>query len=121
MNIKIQVNEHCTLECDAADPKVAFQKIAYLQSIFGVKKCGNCGSTNLRLQHRKAQGKYDYYSVVCDDCGHELKFGQQEATGQLFPKKWEPPFRKQQSQSDDDYSQDTEPEYETADSGSSDW
>lgn len=91
MKVVYQTQMGATIEQDVADTKKAFAFLAVAQEIFGVKKCGNCGSPNVRLLYRTPQG-YEFYSVKCDDCGHELKFGQQKETGRLFPKGWEPPY-----------------------------
>ena len=91
MHVKFDVNDKCQLAIDVSDVKQAFQFIAYVESVFGVDRCGNCESNNLRLEHRQPQG-YDYYSVTCKDCKHELKFGQVKDNGRLFQKGWEPPY-----------------------------
>jgi len=103
MKLAYKVNENCTLEADVPNMKAAFKAIAYAQEIFSIKKCGNpaCESTNLRLKFRTAMSKdgkkCEYYSIVCADCGWEYKFGQKQDEGQtLFPKGWEPPFRKEE-------------------------
>lgn len=91
MNVDFKVNENCRLSVDVSDVKQAFQFIAYAESVFKVDRCGNCESGNLRLAHRQPQG-FDYYSIECQDCKHEFKFGTVKETGQLFPKGWEPPY-----------------------------
>ena len=91
MNVSFDVGSKCRLAVDVKDVKQAFEFISYAESVFGVDRCGNCQSGNLKLVHRQPQG-YDYYSVACKDCLHELKFGQQKESGRLFPKGWEPPY-----------------------------
>lgn len=91
MNVTFDVGSNCHLAVDVPDVKQAFQFIAYAESVFGVDRCGNCESSNLQLLHRQPQG-YDYYSVQCKDCHHELKFGQVKESGRLFQKGWEPPY-----------------------------
>ena len=73
-----------------------FKKSASYFGLPGV--CGVCGDSNLGISHRNVDGN-DYYSVKClvDNCGYELKYGQYKKGG-LFPKKWEPPYRKKQDQ-----------------------
>ena len=91
MNVTFDVGSKCHLTADVKDVKQAFEFIAYSETVFGVDRCGNCESANLQLTHRQPQG-YDYYSVLCKDCHHELKFGQVKETKRLFPKGWEPPY-----------------------------
>ncbi len=101
MQVTFDVSKDCHLTVDVPDLRKAFEFIAYAGSVFNVGRCGNCESDNLQLAHRQPKG-YDYYSVVCKDCRHELKFGQQKETNRLFPKGWEPPY------SDDDDSGSTD-------------
>ena len=135
MKAKFQVNPDCTLEVDVKDIKGCFRFIACAQEVFGIKRCGNCESTNLRLNFRKAKtadGRdCEYYSVKCNDCGYEFKFGQKHAEGApLFPKGWEAPFEKQERKSskprtkpqrsepnDYEYESSAEPEYAESASG----
>lgn len=93
MKITFEVRPGLTLEHEAPGTKQAFATIAYWQTVFGVQKCGNCQSPNVRLDYRKPQG-YDYYQVHCNDCKYEFKFGQRQETGELYPKGWDPPFQK---------------------------
>jgi len=91
MKISYTVNDRCKMEVELQGLKDTFQFLAMADTMFGLKRCGNCESPNLSFQHKTPKG-YDYYSVRCDDCRHEFKFGQQKETGRLFPKGWEPPF-----------------------------
>lgn len=97
MKVKFSITNGCEIEQDVPGVKQAFALVAHLQDLFGVKKCGNCSSPNVRLSHKTPQG-YEYFSVKCEDCYHELKFGQARDTGKLFPKGWEPGFKKQQDE-----------------------
>ena len=40
-----------------------------------VGACGLCGSDNLDLTSRVAQGKFKYTSIKCKDCKGDLTFG----------------------------------------------
>ena len=91
MNVTFDVGKNCHLAVDVADVKLAFQFIAYAESVFGVDRCGTCESGNLQLAHRQPQGN-EYYSVQCMVCRHELKFGLVNESGRLFQKGWEPPY-----------------------------
>jgi len=63
------------------------------------KKCGECESEDLLLEHRQPQG-YDYYSVKCNKCGYNLPYGEyKEGDGAMFQKQWEAPYAKDE---DDD-------------------
>lgn len=91
MNVSYNINADCKLDAEVKDIKTCFAFVAYVQSVFGTKRCGNCESPNLAFCHRTPQG-YEYYSVQCRDCQHELKFGQQKDSGRLFPKGWGMPY-----------------------------
>ena len=43
-----------------------------------VPACGLCGSDNLDLTSRVAQGKFKYTSVRCLDCRGDVTFGKRE-------------------------------------------
>ena len=43
-----------------------------------VAACGICGSDNLDLTSRVAQGKFKYTSVRCLDCRADVTFGKRE-------------------------------------------
>lgn len=92
MKISYTIQPGCTIEQEVPGVKPAFAMVAHLQDVFGTKKCGHCGSPDLRLCHRTPQG-YEYFSVKCESCGYEMKFGQQKDSGKLFPKGWEPPYQ----------------------------
>ncbi len=113
MELSFDATSKCRLTVDVSDVKQAFEFLAYAETVFGVDQCGNCSSSNLKLDHRQPQG-YDYYSVVCKDCRHEFKFGQVKESGQLFQKGWEPPY-----ESDGDSTQSSDDERETAQTASS--
>jgi hypothetical protein len=117
MLVSYAVNDRTKIDLDVKDVKTAFSFLAYADSVFGTKRCGNCESDNLSLVHRQPQG-FDYYSVRCNDCKHELKFGQQKEGGKLFPKGWEEPYfaeggddgeKKQSRRQRDDSNDDQEP------------
>jgi len=60
------------------------------------EECGNCDSKVLSITHRTPKG-YDFYSVTCYKCGHQLTYGQlKDEKGKLFAKKWEPPYQGEQ-------------------------
>lgn len=49
-----------------------------------VPACGLCGSTNLRLTSRHAQGKFKYVSVKCSDCRGDCTFGRTQEDDKTF-------------------------------------
>ena len=94
MEVKVGKNLlSITEECK--DTKELFKKAGFYGTI--PSACGNCESDNLMLNHRQAQGKYDYYSVDCKDCGHRLNYGINNNEDEtLFAKLkdgWEPPYQ----------------------------
>lgn len=91
MQVTYAVNDRTKIDIELKDIKQCFSFLSYADTVFGVKRCGNCDSDSLSFVHRQPQG-FDYYSVKCGDCKHELKFGQQKEGGKLFPKGWEEPF-----------------------------
>jgi hypothetical protein len=92
MKLKYQVSEKFAIEHTVEDSKGAFQFLSECGTMFGVTECGNCGSSNLEHVYRTPQG-YEYYSIKCKDCKHELKFGMQKEGGSLFPKGWTEPYQ----------------------------
>lgn len=99
MNVNFAINDRLRVEADVQDVKAAFRFMAKTQDVLGVTECGNCGSHDLKYDYRQPQG-YEYYSVKCKSCGHELKFGQARESGDLFQKGWEPPYKKEQDDSE---------------------
>jgi hypothetical protein len=72
------------------DPQTIFREITAIDEVFDSDtQCGVCGSQNLKFRHRRAQDKYDYYELACQerDCRARLSFGQKTATKDLFPKR----------------------------------
>lgn len=94
MKVTYDAGANCAMEVEVKSLEQAFQFMAYADDVFGIKKCGNCGSPHLTRKHRQPKG-YDYYSVECDDCRHEMKFGKTKEGGKLYPKGWEPPYKDQ--------------------------
>ncbi|WP_019946693.1 hypothetical protein [Hymenobacter aerophilus] len=55
-----------------------------------VAKCGLCGSDNLDLTAREAQGKFKYTSLRCLDCRGDVTFGKRQDDDQtVFLRKTE--------------------------------
>lgn len=67
-----------------------FKKLSFYQSL---PKVGPNGETDLKLVYRNPKG-YEYYSIVSEKAGMELKFGQlTDPKGDLFIKDWEPVYQ----------------------------
>jgi hypothetical protein len=84
---------HVTIEADGLKP--LFMASGFFAEI--PTNCGNCGSDDLMLAGKKNAG-YDFYSVLCRKCRHELKFGQRKEDGGLFLKigdGWVAPYKQE--------------------------
>ena len=97
MRVNYKVNDRCTLDIESKDMKQTFDILAYADSIFGIKKCGNpdCGSTNLKFETRRTKEGYIFRSIVCKDCGYTLKISEQkpENGGKMYPdREWMEPY-----------------------------
>ena len=87
------------IEYDAKDLKEAFAFVGRCQELFGAAECcENCKGTKIFPRYSKTQGGYEYYSLVCQNCKWEFKFGQRKADNQLYPKGWEPGYSKEGAQ-----------------------
>ena len=53
-------------------------------SFADVAACGICGSDNLDLASRVAQGKFKYTSIKCRDCRADITFGKREDDDQTY-------------------------------------
>lgn len=66
--------------------KALFRELAALQSVFEADEtCGLCTSPLLQFQVRVIDGN-EYFSLVCQQCGAQLSFGQHKQGGTLFRK-----------------------------------
>ena len=65
------------VECPAPDPGPR-------QVLVEVSYCGICGSDNLDLASRVAQGKFKYTSIKCRDCRADITFGKREDDDQTY-------------------------------------
>ena len=74
------------IEVEASNVKEAMQGIGEYAEVFKEDTCQCCQSTNVIPIHRNAQG-YDFYEMVCCDCGAKLSYGQTREGGRLFPKR----------------------------------
>lgn len=87
------------IDYDAKDLKEAFAYVGRCQELFGAATvCQNCKGTKIYPRYTKTQGGYEYYSLQCQQCKWEFKFGQRKADNQLYPKGWEAGYDSGQSQ-----------------------
>ena len=78
-----------TLETEAPSPKAVFERLALIDSHFGVAtECGCCKSKRIYYNVRTVEnGKY--YEMKCHDCTATLSFGQSKDNLTLFCKTWD--------------------------------
>jgi len=75
------------IEIEGDTIKSLFQQIGPVAEVLDADNaCGKCSSPNIYPRARTAQG-FDFYELVCSDCGAKLSFGQNKAGGGLFPKR----------------------------------
>ncbi len=74
------------LEVDAQDVKEAFRGLANYLEVFSESVCGVCQSTAIRPSHR-TKDSFDFYELICCQCGAALKLGQSKDQHRLFPKR----------------------------------
>ena len=60
--------------------------ISEVDEVLRNDKCGCCESTNVRPNHRKS-GNYDFYEMLCQDCGAALGLGVRQSDQKLFPRR----------------------------------
>ena len=99
VQFKLTVGENeFTLVDEVESHSDFFKKMSFYSTL---PKVGPNGETDLVIQHRRAQDKYDYYSIVSKKADMEFKFGQSTVQGQLFAKGWEPLYKGDGSESDE--------------------
>jgi hypothetical protein len=86
-----------TIQAEGKDIKDLIKQIGFFGELPAACKCG---SKNIGFRHRTAQD-YEFFSLLCADCGMEFAFGQKKDMVSLYPKgpwaKYEP--NQQQSSS----------------------
>lgn len=95
---KLQVGENeFVLTEQVTSHREFFETMSFYSNL---PKVGPNGETDLELMYRRAQGKYDYYSIVSKQAGKEFKFGiPKEDAESLFPKGWEDLYSSEKSES----------------------
>lgn len=87
-----------TIDHEASDLQECFGFLGACQELFGAaESCENCKGSELRPKYRKTKGGYEFYSLECASCKWEFKFGQRKDGG-LYPKGWEAPYQREESQ-----------------------
>lgn len=87
--IRILCRPNVWLEIDCDTPADAVKEMSLYQEILSEEKCGrmDCGSTEVRFEHRLAQG-YDFYGMTCMKCRARIDLGQiKEGDGMWFKRK----------------------------------
>ena len=105
MKAQVKVNATTIIEVEAAKQKDLVKAVASATEVFGEKRCGLCGSTDIRLAWRtatKVAGKkmetYEFPEWQCQAlieqggkkvrCGAKLSLGTvNDDTGTLFPQR----------------------------------
>ncbi len=95
MEIFYRPSPEITIKVEARGIQEMFQELGPLQEVLGGNsKCGKCGGDKIRMVHRKADGKYDVYELLCETpgpngpCGSKLSLGHNDL-GNLFPRRYE--------------------------------
>lgn len=74
-------------QVEGQSQKQLFAEIANIQSVFEADSaCGCCSSPNIRFDVRTIEAN-SYYSLVCEDCGAALQFGQHRSGDTLYAKR----------------------------------
>lgn len=60
--------------------------ISEVEEIMRNDQCGCCSSVNVRPNYRKS-GTYDFYELLCEDCGAALGLGVRREDQKLFPRR----------------------------------
>lgn len=73
----------------AENHRDVFEKLASFQEVFGVEKCGKCGSEDLRYVVRVDDSDNKYFELKCkaQGCYSKLRFGCTKQGNNLFPKR----------------------------------
>lgn len=86
---KFRINiGNTVVESEGSDLRDVIADFSRAAEVFSHSQCGHCQSQRVYPSHRKtSDGKYDYYSMKCADCGAELNFGVRQADNVLYPKR----------------------------------
>lgn len=86
LEVYFRPTNELTIKVECRDVEDVFRTMSSIQEIFSNAQCGKCKSTNIRMGHRKADGKYDVYELVCTKCGAKLQLGKSDEG--LFPRRY---------------------------------
>ncbi len=89
MKIRYSPSPDLSFEVDAGTMKEAFKAIFDLSEVFGERKCGCCGSDDVRFFVREDKEGHHYYKMACKACPATFDYGQFKEGGGLFAKKWD--------------------------------
>lgn len=76
-----------TISGEADAQMELFKAASFFSEIPDVCGNGSCRSTDMRFLYRQPKG-YEYASILCRVCGHELTFGVYKENKGLFAKEW---------------------------------
>ncbi len=81
-------NGRLQIKVEAGNMPDLFRITSQVMEVLGSdQNCGACNSDSIRPQARKSEEGYDFYELVCNNCGAELKMGQKKVGGTLWPKR----------------------------------
>ena len=87
VKVRVKLGGRAEVEAEVTGVKEAIKLLSPFYEVFGEAVCGKCQSVELAVNHRAADGGYDYYALKCLACGAQLDFGQHQQGGTLFPKR----------------------------------
>lgn len=91
MKIFYRPNAKFTVEFEPKNVQELFQELGPLQEVLSeAEKCGKCGCTDVKFNHRKVDGN-DFYELICGNnkCRAKLSLGTERESKNLFPRRYE--------------------------------
>jgi hypothetical protein len=74
------------VEVEAESVREAIRDLSDYVEVFSESQCGLCESEQIRPSYKVAKG-YDFYELMCCNCGARLSFGQTKEGQRLFAKR----------------------------------
>lgn len=89
MKVTAKLSPVITIDIDGETQVDIFEKLSAVQEVFGITKCGKCGSQDLRYITREDKEENKYHEIQCQNpkCRAKLAFGQNKKGGGLFPRR----------------------------------
>jgi hypothetical protein len=88
MKVTYTFKNNAIIEVEGDNQQDVFDKIASLEEVFSINKCGKCQSDDLKFVVRNV-GKYTYRELHCRKCWAKLSFSTHSDDGTMFPKRRE--------------------------------